>query len=92
MSGITQTLYQFLSHKWYFDVVYNQFVNQPLLVQSYRTIFALIDKGLLEAAGPTGFGNLIYRIGAFTTNLQTGKAYEYAQAIFLGLLFSLVFL
>jgi len=46
--------YRFLSHKWGFDTVYNYFINKPLLVGSYNVPFSLIDKGLLEIAGPTG--------------------------------------
>jgi hypothetical protein len=71
-------LYRFLSHKWYFDTVYNRFVNRPLLEGAYNLVFALIDKGLLETFGPTGLGSLTTKIGATITSQQTGRVFEYA--------------
>lgn len=71
-------LHRFLSHKWYFDTVYNLFINQPLLVGGYRVVFALIDKGLLETFGPTGAGKLSFYFGNIVTTFQTGRVYDYA--------------
>ena len=71
-------VYRFLSHKWYFDTVYNRLVNRPLLTAAYNTVFALIDKGLLETFGPTGLGDLSIKAGAHITAQQTGRVFEYA--------------
>jgi len=71
-------LHRFLSHKWYFDVVYNRLVNRPLLEGAYNVTFSLIDKGILEVAGPTGSGWLSFSIGRFLTSVQTGRVYDYA--------------
>lgn len=79
-------LYRFLSHKWYFDTVYNRFVNRPLLEGAYNLVFALIDKGLLETFGPTGLGSLTTKIGATITSQQTGRVFEYAW-LMLGILY-----
>lgn len=59
--------------------------NYPLLKAAYSKIFAPIDKGLLEVFGPTGGGKLTYSIGNLLARLQTGRAYDYAAAILLGL-------
>lgn len=84
------TLYRFLSHKWGFDVVYNQFVNIPLLHGAYNITFSLIDKGLLEFVGPTGFGRQAVSIGRLLAAVQTGRVYDYASfmlaALYLALL------
>lgn len=70
--------YRFLSHKWYFDTVYNRFVNQPLLEFAYKTVFRFLDKGLLEFIGPTSAGRIISKVGFHITRAQTGKVYDYA--------------
>lgn len=73
-------LYRFLSHKWYFDLVYNRFINQPLLEFAYNTIFRLVDKGLLEYLGPTSAGTILDSLGFSVTQCQTGRVYDYALA------------
>jgi proton-translocating NADH-quinone oxidoreductase chain L len=70
--------YRFLSHKWYFDAVYNKIVNQPLLEGGYRVVFKLLDKGLFEYFGPTGLGISSFQLGRFFASLQTGRVYDYA--------------
>jgi proton-translocating NADH-quinone oxidoreductase chain L len=73
-----RSLHRFLSHKWYFDTVYNRLINQPLLECGYRVVFALMDKGLLEAFGPTGLGAYSFRAGTLITAFQSGRVYDYA--------------
>jgi proton-translocating NADH-quinone oxidoreductase chain L len=73
-----RSLHRFLSHKWYFDTVYNRLINQPLLEGSYRVVFALIDKGLLEAIGPTGLGISTFRLSTLLIAFQSGRVYDYA--------------
>ena len=58
--------------------MYNRLVNQPLLFGAYRVVFALIDKGLLEIAGPTGAGEASFRAGRRLATAQTGRVYDYA--------------
>jgi NADH:ubiquinone oxidoreductase subunit 5 (subunit L)/multisubunit Na+/H+ antiporter MnhA subunit len=73
-----RAIHRFLSHKWYFDTVYNRLINQPLLEGGYRVVFKLLDKGLLEAFGPTGFGFNAFRLGRVFTAFQSGRVYDYA--------------
>lgn len=73
-----RALHRFLAHKWYFDTVYNRIVNQPLLEGSYRVVFSLIDKGLLEFIGPTNLSLLTSRVSFLTRAAQTGRVYDYA--------------
>jgi NADH:ubiquinone oxidoreductase subunit 5 (subunit L)/multisubunit Na+/H+ antiporter MnhA subunit len=70
-------LHRFLSHKWYFDVVYNRLINQPLLETSYQYVFKSIDKGVLEVYGPTGLSKHVQFVGNFVTRLQTARVYDY---------------
>jgi NADH:ubiquinone oxidoreductase subunit 5 (subunit L)/multisubunit Na+/H+ antiporter MnhA subunit len=76
-------MYRFLSHKWYFDTVYNHFVNTPLLKTAYLSIFKALDKGLIESWGPTGASRLIYQLSALLTKTQTGYVQDYSRVIIL---------
>lgn len=58
--------------------MYNRLINQPLLQAAYYAVFKPIDKGVLELAGPTGFGALTIRVAYRTTTAQTGRVYDYA--------------
>jgi NADH:ubiquinone oxidoreductase subunit 5 (subunit L)/multisubunit Na+/H+ antiporter MnhA subunit len=71
-------LYYFLLHKWGFDTVYNEWLNRPLMEGAYNIVFGLIDKGLLEFAGPTGAAQQTIRVGRVLASIQTGRAYDYA--------------
>lgn len=83
-------LYRFLTFKWGFDPVYNRLINQPLVEGAYGVTFSLIDKGLLEAAGPTGLGNAAVQTGRMFTKAQTGRVYDYAAFLLAGLYLALV--
>lgn len=52
--------------------MYNRLVNQPLLKGAYNITFSLIDKGVLEVAGPTGGGKLTYALSRQLARVQTG--------------------
>lgn len=84
-------VYRFLTFKWGFDTVYNRLINQPLVEGAYNITFSLIDKGLLEVAGPTGLGKATLQVGRAATKVQTGRVYDYAAFMLAGLYFTLVF-
>lgn len=77
-NNVIRSLHRFLSHKWYFDTVYNRVINQPFLEGGYRVVFASLDKGLLEAFGPTGLGVSSFQLSNIFASLQTGRVYDYA--------------
>jgi NADH:ubiquinone oxidoreductase subunit 5 (subunit L)/multisubunit Na+/H+ antiporter MnhA subunit len=82
--------YRFFSYKWGFDTVYNQLLNKPLMEGAYNITFSLIDKGLLEVAGPTGLGRQTILIGRLLSAVQTGRAYDYAGFMLVALYFALL--
>lgn len=65
-------------------------MNKPLLQHAYNGPFVLIDRGLLEYVGPTGFSALIRRASHLLARAQTGRAYDYA-GMFLAALCTLLF-
>lgn len=90
-SAKLRAAYRFLTFKWGFDTVYNRLINQPLIEGAYNITFSLIDKGLLEVAGPTGLGTASVQLGRVLTKTQTGRVYDYAAFMLAGLYLALVF-
>jgi len=66
-------LYRFLSHKWYFDAVYNKEINIRLLAAAYSFVFKALDKGLIESWGPTGLSRIISQISIVILRDQKGR-------------------
>ncbi len=90
-SAKLRAAYRFLTFKWGFDTVYNRLINQPLIEGAYNITFSLIDKGLLEVAGPTGLGKASMQLGRTLIKTQTGRVYDYAAFMLAGLYLALVF-
>ena len=84
-------IYSFLTFKWYFDFVYNHFINLQVLKTSYHFIFKLLDKGLIEAVGPLGISSLFSRISHAFSNYQSGYVFHYGLSMFLGFSFFLLY-
>ena len=74
--------FNFFSKKWYFDRIYNQFINQTILSAGYFFSYKIIDRGLLEHSGPYG---LTIGVNYLTTNikyLQSGNISQYLLLFF----------
>lgn len=70
--------YTFLNRKWFFDKVYNEWFNQPLVRFGHEVTYKQLDRGLVELIGPSGISQLFYLIRYQITKLQTGLIYHYA--------------
>jgi NADH-ubiquinone oxidoreductase chain 5 len=46
-------VFNFLSKKWYFDKVYNEWIVQYALSWGYHVTYKSVDRGILEIFGPT---------------------------------------
>jgi len=74
---IFKLFYNFLSKKWYFDRLYSQFIGQTVLYSGYHYAYKEIDRGIIEALGPSGIINKI-RITYFKIkDYQTGNIFHY---------------
>ncbi len=78
-----QKWHKFLSFKWYFDLIYNFYINQPLFKFGHQTIFSYLDLTLFAFFGP----KIIYS-GLVTSSDQyrqslSGRVYTYAGVILL---------
>lgn len=84
-SKIGRNFYIFLNNKYYFDILYNYFLVNKLLISGY-TISKVIDKGAIEQLGPNG---LVLSSGftAYSLNkLDTGIITTYALYMTLGII------
>lgn len=84
------TFYKFLSHKWYFDFLYNSFIVKYFLKFCYLVSFKLLDRGFLEFFGNFGLVKVSSRFSLFLSNrFHSGFIYHYIFLIVLGLFFFL---
>lgn len=60
-------IYTFLNKKWFFDKIYNEFINQKVLNFGYKHSYQLTDRGLIEFFGPEGLYRIFFVI---TTKLN----------------------
>jgi len=56
---LKQQIYTFLSFKWYFDVIYNKYLNVVILQKTRVWLFETGDKGIFELIGPLGSEKLM---------------------------------
>ena len=83
--------YNFFNRKWFFDKVYNEFINQYVLKSGYHISYKLIDRGVIENLGPFGISNLFYSNYMKLNLMQSGLIYHTALVILLGCISFLVF-
>ena len=76
-------IYKLFIYKWYFDAIYNKFINIPMLDFAYNKLFKSVDKGILEFFGPWGVYALLLKLSLNVKFDQTGQIYRYVGYIFL---------
>jgi len=62
-------LHAFFGYKWYFDFVYNRYINLPIWKSAYSLFFIQTDKGIIELLGPTGITRAISYVVCGTQNI-----------------------
>jgi NADH-ubiquinone oxidoreductase chain 5 len=89
-SSLGQKIYAFLNGKYWFDVIYNQYIVAGGLQFGY-IISKFLDRGVIELLGPYGLSSTFYDTGVNIAKLDTGVVTTYSLYFTLGLL-SLLFL
>jgi NADH-ubiquinone oxidoreductase chain 5 len=79
-------LYYFLVKKWYFDIIYNEFIVKNVMYFGYHISFKLIDRGFLELIGPLGIVRFLKELTKKISLLQSGLIYHYVFSIIFGLI------
>jgi len=80
-------VFNFLSKKWYFDKLNNEFIVQYFLSLGYGFAYKSSDRGLLEIFGPTGLTKNTKKIGLKFTRFFTGLPYHYVYSIVFGIIY-----
>jgi NADH-ubiquinone oxidoreductase chain 5 len=83
--SLSNKVYNFLIHKWYFDFIYNDLIAKNFLIVSYNICFKLLDKGFVELIGPKGISYIIYKFSINIRKQQTGFIYQYICLMNLGI-------
>jgi proton-translocating NADH-quinone oxidoreductase chain L len=86
MTNFGLAFYNYFNRKWFFDKVYNEFINQVVLKIGYHKTYKLIDRGVIENLGPFGFSKLFYASPMKLNFLQTGLIYHSAFMMLVGII------
>ena len=89
ISNFGLVMYAFLNKKWYFDKIYNEYINKKMLLFGYFVSFKGIDKGIVEMFGPYGVATTFSTLSKRFAKLQSGFIYHYAFVMLLGIIFLL---
>jgi NADH-ubiquinone oxidoreductase chain 5 len=84
MSLFGQKFYLFFNKKWFFDKIYNEYINQFVLKLGYIISYKTIDRGLIENLGPHGLSKLFYNKRFNLLHYQTGLLYHYTFMMLIG--------
>ena len=87
---IGQKIYTFFNGKYFFDIIYNNFIINKGLELGY-IISKVLDRGIIEMVGPYGLTQTLTKTGNNISKLDTGVITTYSIYITLSLL-SLIFL
>jgi NADH-ubiquinone oxidoreductase chain 5 len=87
---IGQNIYTFFNGKYFFDIIYNNYIINKGLKSGY-TISKVLDRGIIEIVGPYGLSNIFTNTGKNISKLDTGVITTYSIYITLSLL-CLIFL
>ncbi len=77
-------VHTFLTHKWYFDELYDALFVRPA-VSLGRTLWRGFDLGVIDRFGPDGVATVTLASARRAIRLQTGYVYHYAFAMLIGL-------
>ncbi|CAK5273195.1 unnamed protein product [Mycena citricolor] len=83
-------IYTFLNSKYFFDVLYNNYIISKGFKFGYK-ISEELDKGVIELVGPFGLSNLFTKIAKNIAKLDTGLIPSYIIYIISGFMFLISF-
>lgn len=81
---IGKNIYVFLNRRWLFDRLQNDLIGSTILKLGYNTTYKLVDKGVIEILGPTGFSFLTVAFSKQVSSLQSGLIHQYSFIMFIG--------
>jgi proton-translocating NADH-quinone oxidoreductase chain L len=91
-SRLFYNIYKFISHKWYFDQIYNTYIVANFLKFGYFFGFKIVDQGLIQYFGARGLITMFTNFSNRISYLQSGYIYHYTFIMFSGFLVLLLIL
>jgi NADH-ubiquinone oxidoreductase chain 5 len=88
-TSIGRRIYSFLNGKYYFDIVYNNYIIGFGLKLGY-VVSKVLDRGVIELVGPYGLSNVLTKTGINISKLDSGIITTYALYIVIAML-SIIF-
>jgi NADH-ubiquinone oxidoreductase chain 5 len=89
-NGFFSKLYTFLNSKYFFDVIYNNYIITKGFKLGYK-VSEELDKGVIELVGPNGLSNLLSKTANNIAKLDTGSISSYIIYIISGFMFLILF-
>ena len=80
-----KSIYLLLLNKWHFDLIYNHFINYPLIRLSHSFLYKIVDKGFIEIIGPLGISRVSRFISVSFSRYHSGHLYKYLFSILIWL-------
>ena len=84
VAAAVPALYRFLTHKWYFDELYDAVFVRPAFAIG-RLLWVRGDQGLIDRFGPDGAAAVVAGGTRLTQRFQSGYVYSYALMMLIGL-------
>jgi proton-translocating NADH-quinone oxidoreductase chain L len=81
----------FLTNKWNFDQIYNEFITSRIMLFGYKVNFKTLDKGFIENYGPFGVVKNLSLSSKVTSFIQTGFLFHYILVTFTSLLLIFIY-
>ena len=81
-STLFKFYYRFFNKKWYFDKFYNESITGPFLYYSFYFSYVNLDRGLLEAFGPSGVVLSTQNVSRCIRFFQSGNIFQYLFIFF----------
>jgi NADH-ubiquinone oxidoreductase chain 5 len=82
-------LYRFFNQRYWFELLYNNFIVKSVLDLGYITN-TIIDRGALEFVGPRGAVASVYKISGFFSYFDSGSITRYGLIMYSGLLVAVI--
>ena len=92
MTNFGLAFYNYFNRKWFFDKVYNEYLNQVVLHVGYDGTYKTVDRGIIEFFGPFGLSNVLYNRELNASRLQTGLIYHYTFVMLIGAVLLMTFI
>lgn len=84
-TSLGRKIYTFLNGKYFFDIVYNNYIITKGLALGY-TVSKVLDRGIIEMVGPYGLSQEVSTVSQDIASLDTGIITTYALYIIIALL------